>query len=277
MNYGILFSLSIAHLLADFVLQTQKMIQDRQSPNTVFMIKGNLRHSVVHGLLSSVLLFYYIGILYTFLIGLLVFVSHMVIDLVKSLILKKRPYFKYNFLVFLVDQVIHFFLLFIIAQFVGSKGNVSNLATSIWNKVKPFFYGFHYISYEERILLCIALIILALWGVGVFIRIFVEGMKFKPYKRALQLNILIAENSEDKGVRDGGFLIGILERLVIICAVVTNMTNLIGFLVTVKSIARFKKFDDDGFVEYFIIGSFMSIISAVITGLIIRKLGIFPY
>lgn len=55
------------------------------------------------------------------------------------------------------------------------------------------------------------------------------------------------------------------------------MPLVIGFILTVKSVARLKKFDDDRFVEIFIIGSFISFISAIIIGYIIKSLNVIPY
>lgn len=78
--------------------------------------------------------------------------------------------------------------------------------------------------------------------------------------------------------REAVNIIGILERLFIICAIVlgiaqnTQMVQIIGFVLATKSVARFKEFDDRDFVEYFIIGSFISFTSAILIGVAIRAL-----
>lgn len=273
MNLGILFCLIIAHLLADFVFQTQSMLHERRSIHIVTMLKGNMKHSAIHGLLSFFLLLYYIFSWRISFVILLVFFSHTCIDLIKSFITaKKQPNLN---IVFLVDQFAHFIVIVLIAIFANSLLDISLPALRVKDWVIHSLNGIQMMTYNQKLLLCIALLITGLWGVGVFIRKFVEGMKLKTIKKGPSSDVIILEGGKEQSVRDGGFLIGILERFVIICAVVTNMTSIIGFLITAKSIARFKKFDDDSFVEYFIIGSFMSIISAIIIGLMIRQLNIF--
>ena len=78
--------------------------------------------------------------------------------------------------------------------------------------------------------------------------------------------------SERAAPEGGGFTIGVLERSIIILALLLRQEGLIGFLLAVKSIARFKKFNDDCFIEYFIIGSSLSLLAAIVAGWVIRGL-----
>ena len=47
---------------------------------------------------------------------------------------------------------------------------------------------------------------------------------------------------------------------------------MIGFILTIKSVVRFKKLSNDSFAEYFIIGTFLSFIPAILCGVIIKSL-----
>lgn len=116
------------------------------------------------------------------------------------------------------------------------------------------------------------LLFIALWGVGVLIKILFKGMDLKEYEKAIKLKPELKAPYRDEGADDGGFLIGILERMFIIASIIFNMPLVIGFVLTTKSIARLKKFDNDRFVEMFIIGSMISFISAIVIGYFIKLL-----
>lgn len=279
MNGGVLFCLLIAHLLGDFVFQSQDVVNKRRSTVWRTRLYANVKHASISAALSGVLLFYYCWTFWILVPIMIVFLSHGIIDVIKSnIVAANKPSLRYSILMFSLDQIVHFSVLVAIARSINKYIRFSAPLMNIKNWVQKIFYEcVTNVTYNQKLMICFILLVIGLWGVGVFIRLFVDRMKLKPYRRAVDLGIILANNTNGNGIRDGGFLIGILERLVIIVAVVTNMVNVIGFLVTAKSIARFKKFDDDSFVEYFIIGSFMSIISAVIIGLLIKALNLFPY
>lgn len=274
MNYGVLFSLLISHVVADFILQSSVTIEQRFSADWKEKIIGNLKHSATHSVVSVFLLSYYIWTSKLFFTPLLLFISHFIIDVAKGWILSKWPFLKYSILVFFIDQMLHVISMLAIGYYVSKNlGSPLNLI-KLWEMIVDSYTSS--VTFNQKLLLCFLLLLIGLWGVGVFIRILVNKNKFTPYKNAINLKIEIAKDANNNGVPDGGFLIGILERLIIIFAVSTNIISIVGFLITVKSIARFKKFDDDSFVEYFIIGSFISVISAMFIGFIIRQLNIIP-
>lgn len=278
MNLGVLFSLLVAHLLSDFIFQSSSMAQQKQSQDIKTMLSANLKHSIIHGIISTIVLLYYFWTPWIVLVIAMLFISHFIVDIVKSyLVAIKRPGFKYSSLIFIIDQILHFIILLIISSIVSRNIRKFTGIEILVNRVIQYTRTCSTnITYGQKLIVFLALILIGLWGIGIFIRIFVEEIEYKPYRRALNKKIFIANDDNNNGVQNGGFLIGILERMIIICAVVTDMTQIIGFLVATKSIARFKKFDDDKFVEYFIIGSFISIFSAIVIGLLIRSLNIFP-
>jgi hypothetical protein len=71
---------------------------------------------------------------------------------------------------------------------------------------------------------------------------------------------------------DRGKLIGILERGLIYFLIIFNQVAAIAIIIALKSIARFKEMDDKNFAEYFLIGSLLSIIVAVIPAIIVKLL-----
>lgn len=80
----------------------------------------------------------------------------------------------------------------------------------------------------------------------------------------------MSERIVDHGAYQAGKLIGILERLLIIVTVLltsglTINLSLIGFILGTKSLARFKKFDSQEFVEYFIVGTMTSVLFSLLS------------
>jgi len=69
-----------------------------------------------------------------------------------------------------------------------------------------------------------------------------------------------------------GAFIGTLERLLTILLVALESYTAVGLVVTMKSIARFKELEEKDFAEYFLAGTMLSMLIAIILGLI-AKLG----
>lgn len=111
----------------------------------------------------------------------------------------------------------------------------------------------------SRILFVLALLVTALQCTGIFIRIYIKKLQG-------------SSTFEKTGATDGGYLIGVLERLLVITAIATGKSEWISIVLGVKSIARFRRFKEDAFVEYFLIGSFLSFFVAIVAGFLIRRL-----
>jgi hypothetical protein len=65
-----------------------------------------------------------------------------------------------------------------------------------------------------------------------------------------------------------GATIGVLERLLIVTFVLTGAQAAIGFVVAAKTLARFKQLDDRQFAEYYLVGTLASVSVALGTGLL---------
>jgi hypothetical protein len=65
-----------------------------------------------------------------------------------------------------------------------------------------------------------------------------------------------------------GATIGVLERLLIVAFVLTGAQAAIGFVVAAKTLARFKQLDDRQFAEYYLLGTLASVSVALGTGLL---------
>jgi Protein of unknown function (DUF3307) len=69
-----------------------------------------------------------------------------------------------------------------------------------------------------------------------------------------------------------GRIIGYLERCIIVLAVWMGSYTAVAFIVAAKSLARFKKLDNQEWAEYFLVGTLCSILCGTLSGFILRWL-----
>ncbi|HPF34428.1 MAG TPA: hypothetical protein P5571_00300 [Candidatus Krumholzibacteria bacterium] len=72
----------------------------------------------------------------------------------------------------------------------------------------------------------------------------------------------------DAGTGRAGALVGVLERLLIIAMILVGEWAVIGFVIAAKSIARFDELKDKNFTDYYLAGTFGSLLVAVACGLL---------
>ncbi len=70
-----------------------------------------------------------------------------------------------------------------------------------------------------------------------------------------------------------GRVIGVLERIFIYLFALSGQFAAIGFILTAKGIVRYKEFENRTFAEYVLIGTLLSALLALLTALLVRKIG----
>ena len=80
--------------------------------------------------------------------------------------------------------------------------------------------------------------------------------------------------STEKALKAGKY-IGFLERVIVVVLVMLNAPTAIGFVLTAKSVARFKQLEDQSFAERYLVGTLLSVGIALVTVLLIPK--IYPF
>jgi hypothetical protein len=65
-----------------------------------------------------------------------------------------------------------------------------------------------------------------------------------------------------------GATIGVLERLIVSALVLANASTAIGFVIAAKTLARFKQLDDREFAEYYLLGTLASTAVAILSSLL---------
>lgn len=282
LEMGIFYRLLLAHVVCDFMLQSSHLVSKRFSNNKNTRFKGNLNHSLLHCLFYLIFLGEYLINKNTLIIVgavVLLTVLHFIIDLLKSSLANKENYKKYNILFFSLDQVLHLISIILVSSLISIYSSKSYNEFSLFKSIEEWLNQIaQNTTYEHRLFIAIILLVIGLWGVGIFIKLFFDYTHYKFYGQISDNNYFEHKDRYGKkGTENGGFYIGILERLFIISVIALRIPEVIGFVLATKSIARFKGFDDDKFVEDFIIGSFISFISAIIIGVLIEKLSIIPY
>lgn len=221
-----------AHFLTDFVFQPDSWVNGRKKYH------GRSVHIYLHTLLTALL-----ASLLTGFNSLLVFstilITHFFIDLWKSY----RPV---TILYFFIDQFLHLLVILLLgfALFPANIPTFEMLDLIINNP--------HYWIYALAII-------------------------FLTYPAGIIIGILTAKwrkqiPTQEATLGSAGKWIGILERLIIFVLVVFDQYAAIGLLTAAKSILRFTEGKDaQRRTEYVLIGTLISIATAIIVGLAVKQ------
>ncbi|MFW6311483.1 MAG: DUF3307 domain-containing protein [Nanoarchaeota archaeon] len=247
----------ISHLISDFLLQFDKLVQIKQKNK----LKGFLSHGFIVFIITLFLTFIF-GIKIAFLIAFIISIIHIVLDIIKENIMKifkklkirnKKLLSKVKFYTFIVDQFLHFLIIFVIWDIFNKRFAIP-VDTSM-NYINSFGIDF------RKILILIIFYLIVLFVGAAFLE-----------KLLNIIDIQIDNQSNDINM---GKYIGIIERALILTLVTFGSLSSIGIIFTAKSIARFNKLEEKHFVEYYLLGTLTSIFIALIGGLILKNIILF--
>ena len=236
----ILKLLLIAHFLADFTFQTEKMAEKKRDDQRSLLI-----HSVIYAAVMSLACFAGVKPLYALLPAAIFAVSHFVIDECKCLASRKWN----SIWLFLIDQALHVAVILLVWKFLWLESVPSALMLAAQKYPRA------------NNILAIVLILTVNWDpAGVLVRKIFDELSHGAER--------IAFADEPRA----GRVIGKLERFIIVILMLTGQASAIGFVLTAKSIARFKQFDAQGFAERYLVGTLASTAFAIFTALVLWKL-----
>jgi hypothetical protein len=229
---GIFIPALFAHLLADFVFQTDTSVQ----------AKNKLPGLIGHGFLTGVLSYLFIGILPGWEIPLGVALSHGLLDAWKLRTSKGTRLRK-----FILDQLGHLLILGLFS----------------WAAVYKYgdYQGLWIILFDWPYLMILAGIsgsIVSIYVVSFLVELSFEGLGIKNLPSGPADG-----NGDEVGIAEGGRVIGYLERALITLFVLAGYPAGIGFLIAAKSVFRFGELTDSKRrwqAEYIIIGTLLSIL-----------------
>lgn len=235
----ILIKLVAAHLLGDFLLQTNRLCEMKYSNNLCKRLYALCIHSGVQALLSYI----FIADWTLWVIPAVIFVSHFIIDLVKVASGGR------SLPAFIVDQLAHYLIIIGLWWLIGVND---------WNYV---FTISPMLSFWALITSYIAV----LAPTSILIKSFVE---FEGWIHNEPLGT--QQNGESmQGLPNAGKWIGYLERVLILTFIYTGNVEGIGFLLAAKSVFRFGELNraqDIKITEYVLIGTFLSFTIAILLG-----------
>lgn len=224
-----------AHLLADFILQTDWIMAHKSgAPGMAIHIAiVVLAVAALAGSLDPVVLA-------------AVSLPHLALDLWKQHLSRK------DLAAFLVDQLGHLFTIAIVAWLSSGfvQGGVWASPPSWAPDLLP--HGGFAVYLQVLIVLSGAVIATQVGGfaIGLFVQRFALEAK-----------------SDAPSLEKGGFYIGLLERGLIFLLVLTNHVEAVGFLIAAKSVLRFGVAQERPVSEYVIIGTLASVGWALLAAL----------
>jgi hypothetical protein len=248
---GILIKLLIAHCIADFFLQSSAGVQQK---NKHFLRSSYLWWHVVLVTIISWLVIPNAGYWKQIL---LIGSTHAIIDILKIWIGKKYEpkNNKVNLWLFVGDQLLHIIVIIIAWLWI----------TDGWQKMTLLFED---ITTSYKLMIRILAYAIAAGPVSYLVRLLTD-----KWANELEKN--------EVGLKNAGFWIGFLERVLIITFIFIEQFTAIGFLVAAKSLLRLidkpespriptrpaSVFNSRKHTEYVLIGTFISFTFALFIGL----------
>jgi hypothetical protein len=230
-----MFQLLLAHVMTDFVLQSEKMVISKRT------YKAASGYLYVHSILAGVLTYLFIQQWNGFLVPIAISVTHFFIDLWK--LHQKEDNLKY----FLWDQLFHLLVILLMWLYLING----------FDRVIPFIGNFFS---SPKLLAIVIGYILVIFPVG-----FIIGKATERWQKE------IAKEEEQTSLKKAGRYIGIFERVLVLTFILSSNFSAIGFLIGAKSILRFS--DSKGArkqTEYVLIGTLMSFSICILVGLLLR-------
>ncbi len=225
-----LAKLILAHLMSDFILQPKSWVEDR---NKKHFASPKL---YLHGVVTAIVAFVFTGFIY-WKITLAILITHIIIDGWKS-------YQKETITYFLVDQILH--LLVIVGCWYAT------------------FLQWHNIIAALK-LLNENVVIWKIMAAFVFVTT-PTGILIGQFTKQWQDKIANADS-----LANAGKWIGIIERIIVLIFVLKNDFAAIGLLLAAKGLIRFNEKDRPEIkTEYLVIGTLLSVGTALIAGLIVK-------
>ena len=259
MTIRAVLALYLAHLLTDFIFQTSHLVQQKKNGRAI----GYLKHGAIHyicALLAAALFLpgIYRSLRFQFVIIGLTLI-HLFIDFCKIQLSKSRPAAD-SAVAFILDQFAHAITV-VWAACLIEQTPLPNIAHGSLRVVR---------EHSDRILLLLVVYVLVIFASGYLIR-FVT----KPLMRHIGL---VSTGTKDPAphetpaqLSNAGMYIGWLERFLVLTALLLHSPATIGLIIAAKSVARFPQFHREQFAEYFLIGTLLSICTALVGGVVLMR------
>jgi hypothetical protein len=228
-----IIKLLAAHFIADYLIQPKSWVKDKKTNREISPFL------YLHGFIVAILSYLFLGKWGSFMVPLIIFVSHTAIDLWKS-------YQRNNLRTYLFDQTLHVSIILLLWLILWHDfSGIVNLLSLLLHNYKLWVYIFAYAF--------------VVWPATSF----VSKLSAKWRDELDQQNNL-------KGAEK---IIGLLERLLVLTFMLFSQYNAIGYLLIAESVFRFielKEKDSSKTAEYIIIVTLLSYSLAIASGLMVK-------
>ncbi len=238
--------LIIAHFLGDFMFQSSTMASKKISSLKYFGL-----HCLIYSGFTGLTLIWFKPLKNVVYAALIIIISHIVIDYFRNTILnklskKQRNHKNLDFVIIIADQILHLLIIIFSVHLLKSPNDSGKIILNIiltylsWNHL----YNFTVLAF---------LYILCLSPTAIFIK---------------KVFILFSfQNEDNPKIKDdlikSGYLIGVLERIIILNLGLNGQLGAIGFVIAAKSLARFNQLNDKTFAEKYLVGTLLSVAIAL--------------
>lgn len=288
----------LAHMLGDFVFQTNRMAaikscsvdaygtyKNDYKNNTIFKpckifylekIGFIFLHVAIHAGITLLMYLFSKFILHnSFEIRIFPFLAvlsifHFVIDFLKNPLgdVLSKITIKSDVILFIWDQLIHASIIYgLFILFSPTKHYLNLFNLSLWQSIPT-------IGLENRIYMSLILCIFNVKTVSFFIAKVLKLVKNNNNYTNNQCreDKLFSIPRNNTSIENIGAFIGMLERILISIFIWQGINEGVTIVIAIKAFARFKEMDDKNFAEFYLIGSLLSLMFAITTGLLLRYL-----
>ena len=219
------------HILGDFYFQSNNMAKKKKEHIGAFIL-----HIVIYAISMSII-FLCAPVIRALISWTIISVSHLIIDKIRVSFDRNENHRKKSIISFIIDQVLH--LLVILGCYIAFlRFNPGFIHHQLF--VLPWF---------RTVLIYASILLIVIKPTAILISC--------VFDCCFYTTDTMDKNQTDPGA---GRWIGILERIIVVILVLLNASSAIGFVLTAKSIARFKQLEDNkGFAEHYLIGTLLSV------------------
>lgn len=240
--------LMMGHLLGDFYFQTNKLAEKKRT---------SIVYTALHCLIYSLVMFAVLVITTGKLVEcicptLLIGVLHLLVDEIKCIVQKCVKSIKNELPIFVVDQIIHLGILFIISLLYTIKYDIAWIPG----------VSEELLSSMQNAPVIICAFLLCGKPAAIIVSLVFELIP-KTIEKADFESVKIIDGSKKENVRIGSW-IGILEREIILMLGLLGQYGAIGFVIAAKSLARHSQLNEPAFAEKYLIGTLLSSFMALL-------------
>jgi len=254
----------LAHVIADFILQTDTIAEQKRNMKKV----GFFKHWLIL-LLTTFFVIHVYSLKIVIIFSVIISILHILIDFIKELgfnelkkVKKIEKYFNTLLIYgYFLDQLLHLLILFVSWKIIPLKLNMV-LKDIYLELLSPInIVELNTIFPLDRSLFVVIVYLYITFGGAIFVKLFINCIFPKNDKE-----------KEEQPSNNAGKNIGILERAIILTLIIYNSLQSVVIVFAAKSIARFGELKNKGFAEYYLVGTLLSVLIGILGGLLLKKI-----